>query len=1202
MSFQNLAVKNRRTNRGFALIVTLSLMILLTVIAVGLLSLSSISLRSSSQSDAMAAARANARMALLLAIGELQKSTGPDQRVTSPADIAGDAAGFPLAAGAQPLNDKSINGDSKGLSGIQPGSRYWTGVWKNSNSTTPGLEIYSKTPSPSFIQWLVSGNESAPILPSDGTYSVNPSGVVADVKKAVVLVGKSTVGISPGGIDRHVVVPLVQVTGKDPSKPSGRYGWWVGDDGVKAKINIRKTLDDKSNYAALVAQRRGWETVPGFNDPGASYPDPSSGQHALLPKIISLSEAGLLLPSLGNLSGGSSPIQTVFHSATSDSMSLLTDTLNGGMKLDLTAILAADLPATNPVPSVANYPLRDSSIIPAKINNQNTVAAAMKAPRWNAIKDFYDRSKQLDGGALVVKPAATDFGSAISPVVTDLRILMGARFKVKDAALRTFNIFPCGKIAVAIANPYSYPLKWTSAIEIEIRNQTPTGNDPSRIWGNLSPKPAYLPKEPYPSSEAAVFNRAIFSIPAASLAPGEARAYTMGSPVKRAAGSTSSVTINLAPFSSSAPFDFNNCVELENTSVYNLTPTNNPNDPPKRFELDVRESWQTSLATIEIGLAGSPSGSRLLRRIERFELDNGYFSPNQRRFYNTRADGTARGESEPVAVSEMTQPFPLMLYSFQISQPGGPYKDYMPAAYEMGQRGSTLRTFADFNLQATRIRKPIASYNPPPYFAESNDNAAQLAARPPGGETGSGFTRDFALIARWGRSSKSGSDKTILFSVPSQFSTLAQLQHADLTGDDIGASVGHQPGHAVGNSYASPFVKRGLTAQARTSYELKGNPNRSGTNSIYPTNYYDLSYLLNTALWDSYFFSSVPRSGPAVPENPTLIRFNPNETTANVRDVTGVATAPLFMTDGGFNINSTDKNAWKVFLASAKHFKHSADAADSTDAAFPRSLEQISPSLVPPSGSNADSFSGFRRLTDPQLDALAEEMVKQVRLRGPFLSLSHFINRSLAPIANQPALSRSGALQSAIDESGVNIAFQGKKNDFTAIKATEDAVTLGWKNGAPRADYDGGKIGLDRPNLPDFAQTSADRNYGTVASIYADTEMLSDSALVPEQGFRSTAIPGWVTQADVLQVIGGAITARSDTFRIRAFGEALDASGKSIAKAYCEAVVQRTPDYVDPSNPPTARDSAGSPLTNINKVHGRHYQIVSFRWLSSQEI
>ena len=49
-----------RGDKGFALVVTLSLMILLTVIAVGLLSLSSISLRAFPQGQAVAVAQANA--------------------------------------------------------------------------------------------------------------------------------------------------------------------------------------------------------------------------------------------------------------------------------------------------------------------------------------------------------------------------------------------------------------------------------------------------------------------------------------------------------------------------------------------------------------------------------------------------------------------------------------------------------------------------------------------------------------------------------------------------------------------------------------------------------------------------------------------------------------------------------------------------------------------------------------------------------------------------------------------------------------------------------------------------------------------------------------------------------------------------------------------------------------------------------------
>ncbi len=65
--------------RGFALAVTLSLMILLTAIAVGLLALSSVTLRTSTESVAIAEARANAHLALMMALGDLQTSLGPDQ-------------------------------------------------------------------------------------------------------------------------------------------------------------------------------------------------------------------------------------------------------------------------------------------------------------------------------------------------------------------------------------------------------------------------------------------------------------------------------------------------------------------------------------------------------------------------------------------------------------------------------------------------------------------------------------------------------------------------------------------------------------------------------------------------------------------------------------------------------------------------------------------------------------------------------------------------------------------------------------------------------------------------------------------------------------------------------------------------------------------------------------------------------------------
>ena len=62
--------------RGFALIITLALMVLLTLIVVGLLSLSTVALRTASQGNAMAMARSNARVALIIALGQLQKAAG----------------------------------------------------------------------------------------------------------------------------------------------------------------------------------------------------------------------------------------------------------------------------------------------------------------------------------------------------------------------------------------------------------------------------------------------------------------------------------------------------------------------------------------------------------------------------------------------------------------------------------------------------------------------------------------------------------------------------------------------------------------------------------------------------------------------------------------------------------------------------------------------------------------------------------------------------------------------------------------------------------------------------------------------------------------------------------------------------------------------------------------------------------------------
>ena len=74
---------------------------------------------------------------------------------------------------------------------------------------------------------------------------------------------------------------------------------------------------------------------------------------------------------------------------------------------------------------------------------------------------------------------------------------------------------------------------------------------------------------------------------------------------------------------------------------------------------------------------------------------------------------------------------------------------------------------------------------------------------------------------------------------------------------------------------------------------------------------------------------------------------------------------------------------------------------------------------------------------------------------------------------------------------------------------------------------------------------------------------------------------------------------RGDTFVIRTCGQALDDKGKVVARAYAEAVVQRTPEFVDAASPP---ETALEELTPANRRFGRSFRVVSFRWLQPNEI
>ena len=103
------------------------------------------------------------------------------------------------------------------------------------------------------------------------------------------------------------------------------------------------------------------------------------------------------------------------------------------------------------------------------------------------------------------------------------------------------------------------------------------------------------------------------------------------------------------------------------------------------------------------------------------------------------------------------------------------------------------------------------------------------------------------------------------------------------------------------------------------------------------------------------------------------------------------------------------------------------------------------------------------------------------------------------------------------------------------------------------------------------------------------------------EGLSGEGAPGFITQADLLAPISSLLSVRSDTYRLRAFGNLVssdDDAGREKG-AYCELIVQRLPEYVDRTN---MAEDRGSELSSINQTFGRRFKIIRFRWMRESQL
>lgn len=462
--------------------------------------------------------------------------------------------------------------------------------------------------------------------------------------------------------------------------------------------------------------------------------------------------------------------------------------------------------------------------------------------------------------------------------------------------------------------------------------------------------------------------------------------------------------------------------------------------------------------------------------------------------------------------------------------------------------------------------------------------------------------------AFWGDdiTSSQGQTNIVLFEIPTQpMTSLGQFQSVDASWCEQDTS------YIVGNSYP-PIA-------------LKLEERNSGIKAIYSDEKIleegrqpdaDHSFAANLAIWDRYWFSTI-NVGDIDGQVKRITTFAnnivddkenclPNKRVEFIRSRSNLkrkasdiekdfqnpnkVTRNFYYT-GMFNINSTSKEAWKALLGSLHEQYLKIDGEFSKVKDFPiiRFANIIGQKLggyVGGAGTQSkinDSFGNegegwrwYRSLDEKEIDDLAEQIVEEVRSRGPFMSLADFVNRRAYSENLEQA--RSGALQAAID----------KTKNLNS----------------------GNDISENTPDTNDYKN------------------------LIPDNSNASgrAGAPGYLSQGDILSCLGSGMSARSDTFTVRAYGDIVGLDGNPIAKAYCEAIVQRTPEwFVDEeeetlysednytfdslvfkrnyrNEKPDERHAFFSKfqrntnLQALNRLLGRRFKIVSFRWLTPDEI
>jgi hypothetical protein len=1089
--------------RGFALVVTLSLMILLTIIAVGLLSLASVTLRSSSAGDAGAIARANARLSLMLAIGELQKEMGPDSRISAPHD-----------AGTE----------SKG------GQPRWTAVydaWKTpEDPTTPETP---DTRDPKFRSWLVS----------------NATDTAAE---NILLAGSNSLKKNSAAEEQIKAPSMAVKTGKT----QGRFAWWISDESLKAKINAGlENSDGKEVPANPLADAQsppnvGHKTIPELSE---FEWKPGTRSLAITHGVVNLA-AGLEDTGIGGIN----------HDITVHSAGVLCDVRAGRLKRDLSNLLS------RPVEELENKPLylangrmnRFDINDSGAVSNSSIPANAAGANRYGINLEelhlFHQLHREIDWSAGKPKLVSKNSLSAINndrykiyrhPLLEATHFIYSLR-AVPDGGNSggkpTYKMQMYQDAMISYSNPNDIAIEWPSGLRIAQQIHSL----PYKIRWNIRRNGAAFKTSLTKAQNSVIFEGRVEE--GFRLEPGEAAVF--GKPTST--GNRPILQRGFAPKGESVVVDLvSGKYDPWDLRAGGLLPTDSVNFTLQK--ITDKDTGASGLLLSKMLIAGNNTSDFGLFTLNGPTLDtpsvNRYLLPNILPPSVELVDNYIRRPMGVLMISYLKNVERSMATGAHEAPEAFPSRPFHMIEPSITDRKLLTESF-DADLHS---RQWLFTAERMPEFLLGNERTL------PSGKDGKNVFHGGSREISFG--SFNVIKRRIPLSAPLSLGAFENAIACGLTNRTVSTalsgkeSVTGSLAKAIGNSWSSPFIASDAVFGVAT----------------------DHSWMANTALWDSWFLSGIV-DGEGTGSNPyqnddrsQLEQFKDlAENTGTLRNrrlaynsrlSSKSAMEELFdgdvlkpnaisklskflLIDGPFNVNSTSISAWKAFLSSVRD----QELIDSGGGKSKKNLPfgTLGYAAYSATSGNEGDWNGIRDLSDSELQALASAIVEQVKERGPFLSMADFVNRR--PNSNDQAHQALGALQMAIDKSGLNNRYEqtGRKLNATDISVLAGSNTL--------------------TNEPTQA--------------------------------RAVGCAGYLSQAALLSPMGPQITVRGDTFVIRTYGDSRDASGRILAKAWCEAVVQRIPEYLDSTNAP----DTSATLTNANATFGRKFDIISFRWLDAAEI